>query len=315
MAYRRLRLPRRQLIGVRIRGCSRGSSRHHDHARPDAPAQELAQMEPGLVCLAFVVFYIPDFLRGTGAGRRLERHGRHRRGPRDHRAASSGATYQAQLQAYRSAYGGNMNEQLLKQLGVEQQILQQMVDERAALAEAERLGIRVERRGSPRSGFSRIPAFQENGAVHRRAALSAAAALAAAADDAGASSRTTSAAASIVDKLRASLTDWMSVSDKELEQEYRRRNDKVKLARGQRSPRDSFRSTGDGDRRRRRRATSRRTRTTSGFRRSARSATCSSTSTRSARRSSCRRRTSSAPTTTTSSSTRRRSRSAPATSC
>ena len=39
-------------------------------------------------------------------------------------------TYEAQLQAYRSAYGGNVSEQLLKQLGVEQQILQQMVDER-----------------------------------------------------------------------------------------------------------------------------------------------------------------------------------------
>ena len=36
-----------------------------------------------------------------------------------------------------------MNEQLLKQLGVDQQILQQMVDERAALAEAERLGDRA----------------------------------------------------------------------------------------------------------------------------------------------------------------------------
>src|SRR5579871_6955575 len=33
-----------------------------------------------------------------------------------------------------------------------------------------------------------------------------------------------------VQKLRSSLTDWMSVNDKELEEEYRRRNDKVKLA-------------------------------------------------------------------------------------
>jgi peptidyl-prolyl cis-trans isomerase D len=33
-----------------------------------------------------------------------------------------------------------------------------------------------------------------------------------------------------VEKLRASLTDWMSVPDKELEEEYRRRNEKVKLA-------------------------------------------------------------------------------------
>src|SRR3989441_9591945 len=33
-----------------------------------------------------------------------------------------------------------------------------------------------------------------------------------------------------VEKLRAALTDWLSVADNELEQEYRRRNDKVKLA-------------------------------------------------------------------------------------
>src|SRR5689334_18943673 len=34
----------------------------------------------------------------------------------------------------------------------------------------------------------------------------------------------------LVDKLRAALTEWLSVPDNELEQEYRRRNDKVKLA-------------------------------------------------------------------------------------
>ncbi|MBW8863313.1 MAG: peptidylprolyl isomerase, partial [Acidobacteria bacterium] len=33
-----------------------------------------------------------------------------------------------------------------------------------------------------------------------------------------------------VEKLRASLTDWLSVPDTDLEKEYRRRNDKVKLA-------------------------------------------------------------------------------------
>src|SRR2546428_10537887 len=95
-----------------------------------------------LVCLAFVIFYIPDFLRGSGADAasgdtiaKVEGH-----------AISSGEfrrTYQAQLQQYRSAYGGQMSEQLLKQLGIEQQILQQMVDEQASLAEADRLGIIV----------------------------------------------------------------------------------------------------------------------------------------------------------------------------
>src|SRR6476646_10844994 len=95
-----------------------------------------------LVVLAFVIFYIPDFLRGSGAdaaagdtiakveGRQIT-------------AGDFRRTYQAQLQAYRNAYGANVSEQLLKQLGIEQQILQQMVDEQAALAESERLGIRV----------------------------------------------------------------------------------------------------------------------------------------------------------------------------
>ena len=71
-------------------------------------------------------------------------------------------TYQAQLQAYRSAYGGNMSEQLLKQLGIDQQILQQMVDEQAAVAEARRVGIRVSDEEVRQRIFA-IPAFQENG--------------------------------------------------------------------------------------------------------------------------------------------------------
>jgi peptidyl-prolyl cis-trans isomerase D len=44
----------------------------------------------------------------------------------------------------------------------------------------------------------------------------------------------------VVEKLRTSLTEWLSIPDKELEQEYRRRNDKVKLAVVS-FPNDSFR--------------------------------------------------------------------------
>src|SRR4026207_236154 len=115
----------------------------------------------GLVCVAFVLFYIPDFLQGTGADAassdtiaKIE--GQKITGSEFRRS------YQAQLQAYRSAYGGQMSEQLLKQLGVENQILQQMVDERAALAEADRLGIKVSDEEVAQRIYS-IPAFQENG--------------------------------------------------------------------------------------------------------------------------------------------------------
>lgn len=180
-----------------------------------------------LVCLAFVVFYIPDFLRGTGAD------------------AASGDTvaqiegqaitagefrrlYQAQLQAYRSAYGSQMNEQLLKQLGVEQQILQQMVDERASLAEANRLKIRVGDE-EVRQRILSIPAFQENGQFigeQRYTQLLLSQRPPMTPSEFEENLRRTL----IVDKLRASLTDWMSLTDKEVEQEYRRRNDKVKLA-------------------------------------------------------------------------------------
>ncbi len=181
----------------------------------------------GLVCLAFIIFYIPDFLRGNGADAaagdtiaRVE--------GQDITAAEFRRTYQAQLQAYRSAYGGNMSEQLLKQLGIEQQILQQMVDERAALAEARRLGIKVSDE-EVRQRILSMPAFQENGAFigeqryqqllrMQRPPMSPS------------EFEDNVRRGLTVEKLRGSLTDWLSVPDKELEQEYRRRNDKVKLA-------------------------------------------------------------------------------------
>ena len=70
--------------------------------------------------------------------------------------------YSAQLQAYRNAYGAQMSEQLLRQLGIEQQILQQLVDEEAMVAEARRQGISVSD-VEIRERILAIPAFQENG--------------------------------------------------------------------------------------------------------------------------------------------------------
>ncbi len=115
-----------------------------------------------LVCLAFIIFYIPDFLRGSSGDAASGDSVAVVEG-REIKADEFRRTYQAQLQAYRAAYGGNMSEQLLKQLGVEQQILQQMVDERASLAEAERLGLKVSDE-EVRQRILAIPAFQENGA-------------------------------------------------------------------------------------------------------------------------------------------------------
>ena len=179
-----------------------------------------------LVCLAFIIFYIPDFLRGSDT-----------QASGDTVAVVEGQpikadefrrTYQAQLQAYRSAYGGNMSDQLLKQLGVEQQILQQMVDERASVAEADRLGIKVSDE-EVRERILSIPQLQENGVFIGQARYQQL--LAAQRPPVTTAEFEDNIRRSIaVDKLREAVTDWLSVSDKDLEQEYRRRNDKVKLA-------------------------------------------------------------------------------------
>jgi peptidyl-prolyl cis-trans isomerase D len=180
----------------------------------------------GLVCLAFVIFYIPDFLQTSGDASASDTIAKVQ--GREITAAEFQRTYQAQLQAYRNAYGGNMSDQLLKQLGIDQQILQQMVDERAALAEAKRLGIDA-RDEEVRQRIFSIPAFQENGAFigeqryQQLLRMQRPPMTPAAFEDSVRRQL-------IVEKLRASVTDWLSVADKDLEQEYRRRNDKVKLA-------------------------------------------------------------------------------------
>jgi peptidyl-prolyl cis-trans isomerase D len=180
-----------------------------------------------LVCVAMVIFFIPNFMTdpsgnmaATGAVAVVE--------GREIGADEFQRTYQAQIQAYRSAYGANMSDQLLRQLGVEQQILQQMVDERAALAEAQRLDIGVSD-DEVRQRIMAIPSFQENGVFigeeryRQLLAMQRPPMTPSEFEDAVRSSL-------VVEKLRASLTEWLSIPDKELEQEYRRRNDKVKLA-------------------------------------------------------------------------------------
>ena len=181
----------------------------------------------GLVCLAFVIFYIPDFLRGTGTNAAGTDSVAIVEG-QEIKADEFRRAYQAQLQAYRQAYGGNMSEQLLKQLGVDQQILQQIVDERAALAEAERVGIRVTNEEVARR-IAGIAAFQQNGVfvgeqLYRQLLASQRPPLS------PPEFEESVRRSLVVDKLRTAITQWMSASDAELEQEYRRRNEKVKLA-------------------------------------------------------------------------------------
>jgi peptidyl-prolyl cis-trans isomerase D len=178
-----------------------------------------------LVVLTFVVFYIPDFITPTAGA-----------APNEVLAEVQGETitvgdfqrrYTAQLQAYRNAYGSQLSDQLLRQLGIEQQILQQMVDEEAMVAEARRQGIRVSD-VEVRERILAIPAFQENGRFigeqRYRQMLQMNNPPLTTTDFENNLRR-----ALLVEKLRNAVTGWMSITDGEVAEEYRRRNEKVKL--------------------------------------------------------------------------------------
>lgn len=174
-----------------------------------------------LVVVAFVAFYIPDFLTPTTGAAPNDVVARV--GPERVTAGEFRQAYQNQLQAYRSAYGGSFNEQILRQMGLEQQILRQLVDETAALAEARRLGLTVSDAEVAHRIYN-ISAFQENGrfSPERYDQLLGAQRL-----SKGEFERSLRESL-LVDKLRAALTDWVTITDEAVEAEYRRRNEKVK---------------------------------------------------------------------------------------
>jgi peptidyl-prolyl cis-trans isomerase D len=181
-----------------------------------------------LLIVPFALYFLPDFLTDrTSAATASPKEIVATVEGRDVTAGQFQRRFQTQMQAYQQAYGGKMNAQLLRQLGIEQQILQQMVDEQAALAEAERHGITVSDE-ELRAQILSFPAFQESGRFigqqryvqilrSQRPPLTIA--------DFEENLRRSM----MIEKFRAALTEWMSVSDAELRNEYRTRNEKVKL--------------------------------------------------------------------------------------
>ena len=182
----------------------------------------------GLVVVAFIILYIPDFLRAKDpAGGAL---------PSDQIAQVDGrgvsvlefrTAYQRQVAAYRQAYGTSVSEQLLRQLGFEQQVLQQLVNEQAMVAEAQRLGMTVTD-DEVRQRILAMPEFQLNGQFVGEAQYQAMLNSARPPMSPGefeASLRRQL----LVEKLRAVVTDWVGVTNAEADAEFARRNEKVKV--------------------------------------------------------------------------------------
>jgi peptidyl-prolyl cis-trans isomerase D len=181
-----------------------------------------------VVVLTFVLLYIPDFVQTTPTGVGA--------GPREVVAEVEGRSltagdfqqrYLTQVQAYRTQLGGSVSDQLLRQLGIDQQILTQMIDEQVALIEAEQNGISVSDDELAQQIFA-IPALQENGQFigeqrYEQLLLSQVPPLTKSQFEEGLRRSL------VLDKLRAALTSWMAVSDADVEREYRERNEKVKM--------------------------------------------------------------------------------------
>jgi peptidyl-prolyl cis-trans isomerase D len=179
------------------------------------------------VVLTFVAFYIPDFVStvptiGAAPGEVVAEVG-----GREVTASEFQQRYISQIQSYRNQFGGSINTSLLRQLGIDQQILNQMIEEQIALIEADRNGIRVTDDELAQQILS-LPGLQENGqfigeARYQQLLQTQNPPMTASQFEEGLRRSL------IVDKLRAALTDWMAVPESELEREYTQRNEKVKL--------------------------------------------------------------------------------------
>jgi peptidyl-prolyl cis-trans isomerase D len=180
-----------------------------------------------IVVVSFVLLYIPSFLGDSRQGAAnnavvAEVNGQ------EISAAEFRRVYQQQIQAYRQSYGANVDERLLKQLGIDQRIVQQMVEEQAAIAEAKRLGINASD-AEVRERILALPAFQENGQFigdqrYRQVLQMQNPPMRA--DEFEEEVRRSI----VTEKLQAALTGWMTVSEADVRKEFNRRNEKVKLA-------------------------------------------------------------------------------------
>jgi peptidyl-prolyl cis-trans isomerase D len=178
-----------------------------------------------LVVLAFIALYIPSSNEPAGAG--LNQAVATVEG-NEVTVAEFRQAYARQMQAYRSAYGANMDERMLRQLGIDQRIVQQLIQEEISVAEAKRLGITASDE-EVKQRILAIPAFQENGTFigfdrYRQMLQMQNPPIRESEFEEQVRRSIT------LEKLQAALTNWITVSDSDAETTFKDRNEKVKLA-------------------------------------------------------------------------------------
>ncbi len=175
-----------------------------------------------LIIAAFILLYVPAFLK-TDAG-----------APGEVLADVGGMpitrgeftqAYQRQRQMYEQMYQGRLDPAVLRSLGLEQRTLDGLVSQRLVALEARRLGLRVDDETVARR-LATMPEFQQNGrfigAGEIRRWL----------DMRGVTVEQFEEEMRqrlLAEQLEALVTDGVSVTPAEAEQEFRRRNEQIKI--------------------------------------------------------------------------------------
>ena len=174
-----------------------------------------------LVIAAFIILYIPAFQGATekGAGATLVEVGSMPITVGEYQKA-----YLRQREMYLSLYQGRLDNEALKRMGLEEQTLQSLIDDRVLQLEARRLGISVDDE-TLRQRLATSPEFQIDGRfmgadeLRRRLEMQG---ISVAEFEQELRRRI------LRERVASLVTDGVMVSPKEAEDEFRRRNEQVK---------------------------------------------------------------------------------------
>ena len=180
-----------------------------------------------LVCLAFVFLYVPSFVQPapqlTGALTDVLA----RVGDREITVGEFRIAYLRQLQNFRTQSSGEITTEILQSMGIDRQILQQMIDEYAALQEAERLGVTIND-AEVRERIVSFPVFQQDGQFIGEQAYVQMLRLQTP-PLTPAQFEADIRQSLMQERLIAALTNWVTVPDTDLRREHIRRNEKVRV--------------------------------------------------------------------------------------
>ena len=182
-----------------------------------------------LVCLAFVFLYVPSFVQPvpqTATGTLTDVLAQV--GSQEITVGEFQTLYRRQLQNYQAQSGGQITTEILQSMGIDRQLLQQMIDEYAALQEATRLGVTVSD-AEVRESIVSIPAFQQNGQFIGEEAYVQMLRMQTPPMSPGQFEETVRRSL-MLQRLQAAVTDWITVADEDLQREHVRRNERVRVS-------------------------------------------------------------------------------------